>query len=170
MDIEVGQIWVSTYMDNWFVRVKEFYKHNGRVEYIDDDGEVGSAHVTNFIDEFEFVRNKGDAQMIKPKHPSSIRTKALAVETDDKGVITGIVHHKERVPRSDAINHPKHYISHPSGIECIEVTRHMSFAAGNIIKYLWRNGLKDGEPSLKDLKKAAWYLNDMIDQLETNGE
>ena len=73
-------------------------------------------------------------------------------------------------PRSDAINHPEHYISHPSGIECIEVTRHMSFNAGNVIKYLWRNGLKDGEPSLKDLKKAAWYLNDMIDQLEANGE
>ena len=72
-------------------------------------------------------------------------------------------------PRSDAINHPEHYISHPSGIECIEVTRHMSFNAGNVIKYLWRNGLKDGEPSLKDLKKAAWYLNDMIDQLETGG-
>lgn len=134
MEVKAGQIWVSTYMDNWFVRVKEFYKHNGRVEYIDDDGEVSSAHVTNFIDEFEFVRNK------------------------------------ESVARSDAINHPEHYISHPSGIECIEVTRHMSFAAGNIIKYLWRNGLKDGEPSLKDLKKAAWYLNDMIDQLETNGE
>ena len=76
----------------------------------------------------------------------------------------------EQFTRSDAINHPEHYTSHPSGIECIEVTRHMSFAAGNIIKYLWRNGLKDGEPSLKDLKKAAWYLNDMIDQLEANGE
>ena len=73
-------------------------------------------------------------------------------------------------PRSDAINHPEHYISHPSGIECIEVTRHMGFAAGNVIKYLWRNGLKDGEPSLKDLKKAAWYLNDMIDQLEAGDE
>ena len=73
-------------------------------------------------------------------------------------------------PRSDAINHPEHYISHPSGIECIEITRHMGFAAGNVIKYLWRNGLKDGEPSLKDLKKAAWYLNDMIDQLEANDE
>ena len=80
---------------------------------------------------------------------------------------------KERVMKytmSDQVNHPEHYISHPSGIECIEVTRHMGFAAGNVIKYLWRNGLKDGEPSLKDLKKAAWYLNDMIDQLETNGE
>lgn len=78
------------------------------------------------------------------------------------------VRNKESIPRSDAINHPEHYISHPSGIECIEVTRHMGFAAGNVIKYLWRNGLKDGEPSLKDLKKAAWYLNDMIDQLEMN--
>lgn len=111
-----------------------------------------------------------DAQMIKPKYPSSIRNKGLAVRTDDKGVITGIVHYKEGAPKPDPINHPEHYTSHPSGIECIEVTRHMSFNAGNVIKYLWRNGLKDGEPSLKDLKKAAWYLNDMIDQLEAGNE
>lgn len=83
--------------------------------------------------------------------------------------MAGVVHSKENVLKSDPINHPEHYTSHPSGIECIEVTRHMSFAAGNVIKYLWRNGLKDGEPSLKDLKKARWYLDDMIYQLE-NGD
>lgn len=55
MNIEVGQIWVSTYADGWTVTVKEFYKHNGMVEYVDDDGE-NSCHVTNFIDEFEFLR------------------------------------------------------------------------------------------------------------------
>ena len=157
MDIEVGQIWVSTYMDNWFVRVKEFYKHNGRVEYIDDDGEVGSAHVTNFIDEFEFVRNKGDDQMVKPKYPSSIRTKGLAVKTDDKGVITGIVHHKENAPKPDMVNKPPHY-KDASGIECKEITCHrkMPFSLGNAIKYLYRAGSKGD--LLEDLKKAEWYL------------
>jgi len=59
----------------------------------------------------------------------------------------------------DNVNHPKHYTAHPSGIECIEVTRHMSFNIGNAIKYLWRCDLKNG---VEDLKKAQWYIEDEI--------
>jgi hypothetical protein len=66
----------------------------------------------------------------------------------------------------DAVNHPKHYNEHPSGTECIEIVRHMTFNTGNVVKYLWRAGLKDGEPSLKDLKKAEFYLRDEIKRLE----
>jgi hypothetical protein len=57
---------------------------------------------------------------------------------------------------SEKINHPAHYNSSPSGIECIEVVEHMSFNVGNVIKYLWRADEK-GAP-LDDLKKAQWYL------------
>jgi hypothetical protein len=69
---------------------------------------------------------------------------------------------------SDAVNHPKHYKSHPSGIECIEITRHLNFNIGNAIKYLWRAGLKGGdkEKHVEDLKKAVWYINDQIEMLE----
>lgn len=56
----------------------------------------------------------------------------------------------------DAINHPTHYISHPSGIECIQITEHHNFNVGNAIKYLWRAGLKGA--ALEDLKKARWYI------------
>lgn len=66
----------------------------------------------------------------------------------------------------DNVNKPKHYNSHPSGVECIEITRHMTFNCGNVVKYLWRAGLKDGNPSVQDLKKAAWYLADEIKRLE----
>lgn len=65
----------------------------------------------------------------------------------------------------DKIN-PDHYKSHPSGIECIEITRHHNFNIGNVIKYCWRQGLKEGETSLTDLKKAQWYLNDEISKIE----
>ena len=44
--------------------------------------------------------------------------------------------------KEDNVNHPKHYTSHSSGIECIEITRHYCFSIGNAIKYLWRAGLK----------------------------
>ena len=70
------------------------------------------------------------------------------------------------IPEHDPVEHPKHYCSHPSGIECIEVTRHMNFNCGNVIKYLWRCGLKDSAPSIEDLRKAAWYLNDEIRRVQ----
>lgn len=57
----------------------------------------------------------------------------------------------------DDVNHPAHYTSHPSGVECIDITEHYSFCIGNAIKYLWRAGLKGDE--IKDLQKAAWYIN-----------
>lgn len=72
----------------------------------------------------------------------------------------------------DSVNHPKHYTSHPTNIECIEITRHYCFSIGNAIKYLWRAGLKsdasltDKQKEIEDLKKAIWYINDRIKQLE----
>lgn len=64
---------------------------------------------------------------------------------------------------SDPVNHPSHYNSHPSKVECITITEHMSFNIGNAIKYLWRSGMKNG---LEDLRKAAWYVNREISRLE----
>jgi hypothetical protein len=64
---------------------------------------------------------------------------------------------------SDPVNHPSHYTEHPSGIECIEVTEHMSFCIGNAIKYLWRADLKHDD-AIEDLKKAAWYINREIER------
>lgn len=64
---------------------------------------------------------------------------------------------------NDPVNHPKHYTNHPSGVECIEITRHMSFNLGNAMKYLWRADLKNGT---EDLKKAVWYLQDEIKRRE----
>ena len=66
----------------------------------------------------------------------------------------------------DEVNHPVHYNDPPSSIECIEVVRHHNFNVGSAIKYLWRAGLKGGEPWTKDLKKAIWYLQDEVKRLE----
>ena len=73
---------------------------------------------------------------------------------------------------NDMVNHPSHYTSHPSGVECITITRHYCFAIGSAIKYLWRAGLKkeegmnDREKEIQDLEKAIWYINDRINQLK----
>ncbi|MCQ2608749.1 MAG: DUF3310 domain-containing protein [Bacteroidales bacterium] len=78
---------------------------------------------------------------------------------------------EERVKNKDNVNHPQHYTSHPSGVECIEITQHYDFCVGNAIKYLWRAGLKheegmeDKEKQIEDLKKAVWYINKEIELL-----
>lgn len=71
---------------------------------------------------------------------------------------------------NDPVSHPKHYTNHPSGIECIQVTEHFNFCIGNAIKYLWRNGLKDGNSNVQDLKKAVWYINREIQTLDTQSK
>lgn len=69
------------------------------------------------------------------------------------------------------VNHPKHYNSHPSGVECIDIVRHYNFNTGNAIKYLWRHGLKseegmsNEEKSIEDLQKAKFYIEDEINRL-----
>src|SRR5262249_53094874 len=66
----------------------------------------------------------------------------------------------------DPVNRPRHYVSHPSGVECITVVRWMNFNLGNAVKYIWRAGLKEASPQIEDLKKARWYLDDEIRRLE----
>ena len=75
-------------------------------------------------------------------------------------------------PQPDRVNHPSHYTSHPSGVECITITEHYDFCVGNAIKYLWRCGLKVEEgmtpkdKEIEDLKKAVYYINRKIKNLE----
>lgn len=73
----------------------------------------------------------------------------------------------------DRIN-PDYYKNHPSGVECIDITRHYCFSIGNAIKYLWRAGLKteqgldDIDKEIEDLNKSIWYIQDRIEQLENS--
>ncbi len=69
---------------------------------------------------------------------------------------------KNDKPHVDMVNHPKHYTSHPSGIECIQVVEHMGYNLGNAIKYIWRADLKGA--AIEDLKKAVFYINREIDK------
>lgn len=61
---------------------------------------------------------------------------------------------------------PIHYKSHPSGIECIQITEHMGFNLGNAFKYIWRCDLK--QDAIEDLRKALWYIEREINKREKN--
>jgi hypothetical protein len=62
----------------------------------------------------------------------------------------------------DQVNNPRHYTSHPSGIDCIQITEHMGFNLGNAIKYVWRSDLKND--AIEDLNKAIWYIQREIER------
>ena len=75
----------------------------------------------------------------------------------------------------DRVNHPSYYtwLKDKCGIEVIDITRHMDFCLGNAIKYLLRaghkkeEGLTDNQKEIEDLKKAIFYINDKISQIES---
>ncbi len=65
---------------------------------------------------------------------------------------------------NDPVNHPNHYTS--GGIETIDFieAKELDYNLGNVIKYITRADKKGKK--LEDLKKAQWYLNRAITNLE----
>lgn len=71
---------------------------------------------------------------------------------------------------TDNVNHPSHYTQ--GGVECIDAitaatvnkTGIEAVCVANVIKYLWRYELKNG---IEDVKKARWYLDRLITELES---
>lgn len=66
--------------------------------------------------------------------------------------------------KTDAVNHPSHYTQ--GKIEVIEYIedKKLGYHLGNVIKYVSRAGHKNN--ALEDLKKARWYLNREIENME----
>ncbi|MCV50082.1 DUF3310 domain-containing protein [Listeria monocytogenes] len=69
---------------------------------------------------------------------------------------------------NDNVNNPAHYTA--GGIETLDyikakVKDYPSYAAGNILKYVSRYEYKNG---IEDLKKAQFYLNDLIEWMESD--
>lgn len=62
----------------------------------------------------------------------------------------------------DNVNQPKHYCSHASGIECIQIAELLPFNLGNALKYLWRSDLKWDKQ--EDTRKAIFYLRRQAEQ------
>jgi hypothetical protein len=67
---------------------------------------------------------------------------------------------------ADPVNHPEHYGGEDNPYEAIKVIEawRLGFNLGNAVKYISRAGKKDA--ALQDLKKARWYLDREISNLE----
>jgi hypothetical protein len=61
---------------------------------------------------------------------------------------------------SENVNHPSHYTQ--GSLEVIDAIEglELGFHAGNVVKYVSRYKHKNG---IEDLRKAAWYLNRLIE-------
>jgi hypothetical protein len=64
---------------------------------------------------------------------------------------------------SDPIN-PEHYRG-DAAMRVIE-DFDLDFLSGTVVKYLLRAGKKGDNPEIQDLKKAMWYLQRKISNLE----
>lgn len=69
------------------------------------------------------------------------------------------------------VNHPDHYGGKESVYEAIKVIDawDLGFSLGNTVKYISRAGKKDPSKEIEDLKKAMFYLQHHIEQLEKKG-
>lgn len=71
--------------------------------------------------------------------------------------------------KSSAVEHPNYY-KNESGIEVLDLIRHMPWAKGNAIKYIFRAGNKDKSKEVEDLRKAIFCLEDLIKDITSRGE
>ena len=71
--------------------------------------------------------------------------------------------------KKESVDHPDHYGGESNVYEAIKVIDawELGFALGNTVKYISRAGKKDPNKELEDLKKALWYLQHHINQLES---
>lgn len=87
---------------------------------------------------------------------------------DDTPTIAETAAKRSEDVKPDPVNRPAHYTS--GGIECIDAMQAAfgaevvkDFCLCNAFKYLWRHRNKNG---VEDLKKARWYLNRLIREME----
>lgn len=123
------------------------------------------AHLLGFevIEDTPDIREvvEENSEDAKPKH----RNLGVSNPTDD---MTEYVEKYLEGVKTDPVNRPAHYTS--GGIECIDamqaafgVEAVKDFCLCNAFKYLWRHRSKNG---VEDLKKACWYLNRLITEME----
>lgn len=110
---------------------------------------------------------------------SDVRPSEISVEGDSRWWMAAHFELIECAPIGDPddspVEHPKHYNSHPSGVECITIARHHNFNIGNVFKYLWRIGLKGAKAAtkaqrLEEIDKAIFYLQDERKRIEAEDE
>lgn len=108
----------------------------------------------------------GDIIAYRLQQPTkSEQVRAVAAEADNEADLNECIGQD-----FDVVNHPSHYTK--GRIECIDAIDSATtgksgieaVCVANVIRYLWRYEEKGG---LESVRKAKWYLNKLISELES---
>ena len=98
------------------------------------------------------------------RHEDYMKMKMKELQPDEDKLMDE--YYSRESEKKDMVNSPPHY--NKSGIECINAIQAATgdgyeyYLQGNILKYLWRYRYKNG---VEDLKKAQWYLNELVEEV-----
>lgn len=72
------------------------------------------------------------------------------------------------IPKDDSVEHPTYYGGKDNPYEVIKVIDDwgLGFKLGSAVKYIARAGKKNPTTEIQDLKKAVFYINHTIEELE----
>ena len=89
----------------------------------------------------------------------------LLSHSQKEEVIDKVAHMEKVLKKHDMVNHPSHYKT--GGIETIDFieAKSLNYNLGNVVKYITRADHKGRK--LEDLKKAQWYLERLIKEVES---
>lgn len=120
------------------------------------------------IDYFNFCRNVKDILICKIHNLYKIKNCPNNDEKDYKCKNIDYKKSDKEDKENNMIDHPKHY--NTGKYEVIDVADDWGLDKDaylfNAFKYIARAGKKDPSKELEDLKKAQWYLNRKISNLE----
>ena len=155
-----------------FKSKKEFKEPTGWEKFDKNDtiGRPGESWDMYIVRKMKEER-EGKVYPVREDVPAELWGKPI-YESPDKGKtiykrLSGAPNSEKELVKPDMVNHPPHY---NKGIETINYIKswNMSYAQGNVIKYTTRYNVKytNKKLQLEDLKKAQWYLTDLINELK----
>lgn len=112
--------------------------------------EVRVDHLSMFVDSADIV--VGDEQLVCP----GTMEDATLCRCPRRHIMQEAPAESENA--DNPVSHPNHYTAYP-GVEIIDLTKHLNFCRGNVVKYVSRAGQKAGVDELEDLKKARQYID-----------
>lgn len=135
----------------------------------------------NFLEPDSFCVKKEDVDLMNNYNEKEIKKAIDKLDYNDKEAVNEWIKTSNDFRKrsfdcgynlgdtKDNVNHPSHYQS--GKFEVIDIIEEFTkdysgaeaFAMGNVIKYVLRSGKKNG---IEDLKKAQWYLNYLIKDME----
>lgn len=138
-------------------------------KYCDTMETCGISSEENECPLFKFMEHKSDSCDFATLDDYALNSAYnIMLVSKDMIAVRGVAS-DTHINKPDVVNHPSHY--NQGNVECIDAMAAATvnkrgieaICVSNVIKYLFRYETKNG---LEDVRKATWYLNRLIKELE----